>query len=169
MLLSINLYGAEKTFTNSIGMEFVLIPAGSFMMGCDIDFEDYCGKNEAPQHKVTFSRSFYIGKYEVTQEQWVEIMGKGSNPSEFKGKSNPVENVSWDHAQIEYAISQMRAMFTFNRGDFVKLHIEYIQSGKNHFGIILSKQISLSDTIMRLNVFLEKYTSEEIKNNIFWI
>jgi predicted nuclease of predicted toxin-antitoxin system len=74
-----------------------------------------------------------------------------------------------DFQQLEYAISQSRAIFTFNRGDFMKLHNEYIRSGQNHYGIILSKQIPLSDTIMRLNRFLEKYTSEEIENNVFWI
>jgi formylglycine-generating enzyme required for sulfatase activity len=78
----------EKTFTNSIGMEFVLIPAGQFSRG-----------EVQPASLVTISRPFYLGKYEVTQEQWVAVMGEGSNPSNFKGHKNPVENVSWDDAQ----------------------------------------------------------------------
>ncbi|MDR2925615.1 MAG: formylglycine-generating enzyme family protein [Azoarcus sp.] len=85
-----------QTYKNSIGMEFVLIPAGSFMMGTDPDF----GKgnsDETPQHKVTISKPFYLGKYEVTQAQWVAVMG--SNPSQFKGRNNPVERVSWNDAQ----------------------------------------------------------------------
>jgi formylglycine-generating enzyme required for sulfatase activity len=82
--------------TNSIGMEFVLIPAGSFTMGADKNFED-AGDNETPAHRVTISKAFYLGKYEVTQAQWVSVMG--SNPSYFKGRSNPVDKVSWDEVQ----------------------------------------------------------------------
>lgn len=87
----------DKTYTNSIGMEFVLIPAGSFMMGGDKNFED-ASDDETPRHRVTISKSFYMGKYEVTQEQWMALMS--SNPSEFKGRSRPVEKVSWDDAQV---------------------------------------------------------------------
>jgi formylglycine-generating enzyme required for sulfatase activity/uncharacterized protein YecT (DUF1311 family) len=85
----------DKTFTNSIGMEFVLIPAGEFPRAI--------GKNdfgEDIQSLVTISRPFYLGKYEVTQEQWVAVMGSGSNPSSFKGRTNPVERVSWDDVQV---------------------------------------------------------------------
>lgn len=92
-----NLSGAaDKTFTNSLGMEFVLIPAGSFTMGADKNFER-AEDDETPPHRVTISRPFYLGKYEVTQAQWVAVMG--SNPSKFKGRSHPVEQVSWDDAQ----------------------------------------------------------------------
>ncbi|MDL2330204.1 formylglycine-generating enzyme family protein [Desulfosarcina sp. OttesenSCG-928-A07] len=86
----------EKTHTNSIGMEFVLIPAGSFNMGCNPNFED-CYDDEHPQHSVTLSQPFYLGKYEVTQEQWLAVMG--GNPSKFMGRSNPVEQVSWNDVQ----------------------------------------------------------------------
>ncbi|GHU35956.1 hypothetical protein AGMMS50256_31890 [Betaproteobacteria bacterium] len=86
----------DKTYTNSIGTEFILIPAGSFTMGADKKFED-ASSNETPQHRVTISKPFYLGKYEVTQAEWVAVMG--NNPSEFKGRSNPVDNVSWDDVQ----------------------------------------------------------------------
>lgn len=86
----------EKTHTNSIGMEFVLIPAGSFNMGVDKNFEG-ASDDETPRHSVTISQPFYLGKYEVTQEQWVAVMG--GNPSGFKGRSNPVEQVSWNDVQ----------------------------------------------------------------------
>lgn len=87
---------SSKNYTNSIGMKFVLIPSGSFMMGADLNFEDGY-KNETPQHRVTISRAFYLGKYEVTQQQWVKIMG--NNSSKFKGRTRPVEQVSWNDAQ----------------------------------------------------------------------
>ena len=88
----------QKTRTNSIGMEFVSIPAGEFMMGSPSD-EDDSGwdDGEGPLHKVTISNEFYLGKYEVTQKQWHEIMG--NNPSYFTGDDRPVEQVSWNDVQ----------------------------------------------------------------------
>ncbi|MDR1044377.1 MAG: formylglycine-generating enzyme family protein [Candidatus Adiutrix sp.] len=89
---------AEKTYTNSLGMEFTLIPAGSFTMGADKDLENANYYNETPQHRVSLSQPFYLGAYEVTQEQWTAVMG--DNPSYFKGRNNPVQSVSWDGIQI---------------------------------------------------------------------
>jgi formylglycine-generating enzyme required for sulfatase activity len=86
----------SNTYTNSIGMKFVLIPAGTFMMGADKDFED-AEDSEQPRHQVTISKPFYLGVYEVTQQQWKDVMG--NNPSWFKGSDNPVETVSWDDVQ----------------------------------------------------------------------
>jgi len=83
-------------FTNSIGMEFVLIPSGSFIMGKHPVFEGGSDE-EGPQHKVGISQQFYLGKYPVTQTQWVVVMGY--NPSKFKGRNNPVEQVSWHDVQ----------------------------------------------------------------------
>ena len=84
-----------KTHTNSIGVEFVLIPAGTFQMGCSSDKE--CDVDKKPRHRVTISKPFYLGKYEVTQKQWEAVMG--NNPSKFKGPDLPVERVSWNDAQ----------------------------------------------------------------------
>jgi formylglycine-generating enzyme required for sulfatase activity len=84
----------QKTETNSVGMEFVLIPAGSFFREINI-VNDFNEKLYSP--KVTVSKPFYLGRHEVTQEQWVVVMG--NNPSHFKGGTNPVENVSWLDAQ----------------------------------------------------------------------
>ena len=54
-------------------------------------------ENEHPAHQVTLTQPFYMGKYEVTQNEYQQVMG--TNPSHFKGKDNPVETVSWDDAQ----------------------------------------------------------------------
>ncbi len=83
--------------TNSMGMRFVLIQAGKFRMGSPAK-EKYRSPDET-RHRVTIKRSFYLQTTEVTQGQWIEIMGK--NPSVFKkcGKNCPVENVSWDDCQ----------------------------------------------------------------------
>ncbi|MDP2755162.1 MAG: DUF5615 family PIN-like protein [Nitrospirota bacterium] len=74
-----------------------------------------------------------------------------------------------DYQQLEYATSEQRAIFTFNIGDFKRLHEEYVLSDKSHSGIILSKQIPLRETVNRLTRFLYTHSSEEVKNNIFWI
>ena len=78
-------------------MEFVRIPAGSFLMGSPEDEEGRFG-NEL-QHEVRISRDFWMGKYEVTQREWEALMGE--NPSYFKncGPRCPVERVSWEDVQ----------------------------------------------------------------------
>src|SRR5262249_42834456 len=81
--------------SNHLGMEFILIPAGEFLIGADN--KDAYG-SERPVHKVRISRPFYLGKYPVTQEQWEAVMG--NNPSRFKGDpTRPVENISWNDVQ----------------------------------------------------------------------
>jgi formylglycine-generating enzyme required for sulfatase activity len=84
--------GDTKTIS---GMEFVYIPAGSFLMGSpnsDCGCKG-CSERERPRHKVTVS-AFWMGKYEVTQAQYEKITG--SNYSQFKGDSrHPVEQVRW--------------------------------------------------------------------------
>ncbi len=83
------------SITNSIGMELVRLPAGSFVMGGDWDAEQ-ADENELPQHAVTFKQPFYIGRTPVTQSQWEAVMG--ANPSEFKGDDHPVETISYEDA-----------------------------------------------------------------------
>ena len=85
------------TYTNSIGMEFVLIHEGEFTMGTAYEERDTFS-SEIPAHEVTIENAFYLGKYEVTQEQWFDVMG--SNPSQFEGNNKPVESVSWDDVQV---------------------------------------------------------------------
>ena len=80
--------------TNAIAMEFVRVPAGSFVMG-----EPGRSDGEGPRREVTLSRDFWIGRYEVTQGQWEAVMG--SNPSYFRncGAWCPVETVTWEGIQ----------------------------------------------------------------------
>ena len=70
---------------------------------------------------------------------------------------------------MEYAISREMAIFTFNSADFISIHNEYLRKGRNHFGILLSKQVPLKESIRRLTSFLYKYTETELQNNIFWV
>jgi len=86
----------SRHFTNSIGMKFVWIPPGNFLMGSPK--EERLRSDNETQHKVTLTKGFYMGVYTVTQEQWQAVMGK--NPSFFKGEKNlPVDSVSWDDCQ----------------------------------------------------------------------
>jgi len=97
----------EASFTNSIGMEFVLIPAGEFEMGSPWN-EKGRHDDEGPVHRVKISNAFYMGKYEVTQKQWRDVMG--TSPSHFhpnpkwlgdfphEGDNYPVA-ASWNDAQ----------------------------------------------------------------------
>ncbi len=81
----------------SSNIEMMLVPGGTFMMGCSPGDAE-CGGDESPAHEVTLTNAFYIGKTEVTQAQWQAKMG--SNPSAFDGQpNNPVEQVSWDTIQ----------------------------------------------------------------------
>ncbi|MGD9320242.1 MAG: formylglycine-generating enzyme family protein [Desulfobacteraceae bacterium] len=86
---------AEKAFINSIGMEFVLIPAGAFMMGSPPD-EPSRNKDEV-QHQVSITKPFYMQATEVTLKQWRALMGKRFfGLFKRRGKGNkPIVKVSW--------------------------------------------------------------------------
>lgn len=113
--------GVPVEYNNSIGMKFILIPPGEFLIGstpAEIDealrsvedeFIRVCIRSESPQHKVILTQPFYLGVYEVTQAQYQEIMG--TNPSSHAATgplgsivagvdtSNfPVEHESWNDA-----------------------------------------------------------------------
>ena len=76
--------------------KYVLINGGSFVMGSST--QEFLREKDESQHKVTVN-SFYMGKYHVTQKEYMELMG--NNPSEFKRGNAPVENVTWYDA-VEY-------------------------------------------------------------------
>jgi formylglycine-generating enzyme required for sulfatase activity len=84
--------GVLPESADSIGMEFKLIPAGTFIMGEAAP----AGHEDETPHEVTLTKPFKMGVHEVTQDQYEQVMGV--NPSHFKGAANPVEMVSWDDA-----------------------------------------------------------------------
>jgi formylglycine-generating enzyme required for sulfatase activity len=111
-----------KKITNSIGMKLVLIPKGQFMMGSP-RYEEGGSDYETHQHEVEISEEYYLGVYEVTQAQYMRVMGTnpswftedteavlrnglGADPRWFKKSSgqrsvsavHPVERVSWEDA-----------------------------------------------------------------------
>lgn len=84
----------------NVKLELIYIPGGSFMMGSNDGYND-----EKPVHPVTM-KSFFAGKYPVTQAQWAAVMG--NNPSYFKGANRPVEHVNWHEAMAYCAkLSQL--------------------------------------------------------------
>jgi len=83
-------------YKNSIGMEFVKIEPGIFMMGSPAN--EGGRSDDEKQHEVAIRKGFYLGATEVTQDQWRAVMG--NNPSYFTGDGRlPVEKVSWLEAQ----------------------------------------------------------------------
>jgi formylglycine-generating enzyme required for sulfatase activity/predicted Ser/Thr protein kinase len=103
--------GLPREFTNSIGMRFVLVEPGTFLMGSPPDEQGR--DDDETQHEVTITKPFYLGVHQVTQGQGKKVMG--NNPSEFSRNGEcqdsvrdvsdadldlfPVEGVSWEGAQ----------------------------------------------------------------------
>jgi sulfatase modifying factor 1 len=79
---------------SALNMELIWCPPGGFVMGPSGE--------DSPAHPVILTKGFYLGKYEVTQEEYEKVMG--NNPSEFKGKNLPVERVSWYEA-VEFCVA----------------------------------------------------------------
>jgi formylglycine-generating enzyme len=96
-----------------LGMEFMLIPHGSLLMGDT-------ASNTKPMHKVTISKDFWLGKTEVTQQQWQKIMGSNElhpeKPSPFRGKNPDFPVVSVSYYDVEKFLERLNG-----------------ESGKYHF------------------------------------
>ncbi|MCP4114726.1 MAG: SUMF1/EgtB/PvdO family nonheme iron enzyme [Desulfobacteraceae bacterium] len=86
--------------TNSLGMTFVSIHPGTFMMG---SIEDELGREgygaDETQHQVTLTSAYYLQTTEVTQGQWQAIMGSNPSTHSTSGENYPVETVTWNQAQ----------------------------------------------------------------------
>lgn len=107
---------AQQSIINKTGIEFIRIEPGTFVYGKfdptypqpdpkkksytakDYKCAEKLAKRDArPGFTVNISKPFYIGKYEITQEQWKKVMN--TNPSYFKGDDLPAENITWSDAQ----------------------------------------------------------------------
>lgn len=86
----------KKITVNGVSLDMIEVRGGTFNMGATYEQGDDASDFEEPVHQVTLS-SYYIGKYEVTQELWRTIMG--DNPSKHVNNKKPVEHVSWNDCQ----------------------------------------------------------------------
>ena len=85
-------FEGESFSIPDINLVMLWCKPGTFMRGSP---NGEAGRyDDETHHEVTLTKGFYLGKYEVTQEQWEKVMG--SNPSNFKGATLPVEKVFWD-------------------------------------------------------------------------
>lgn len=69
-----------------------------------------------------------------------------------------------DDVQLNHAADQGRVLLTFNRGDFVHLHIEYLNQGKGHTGIIVSDQLPIGVLLRRLLKLIDARNADEMQN-----
>jgi len=129
---------AKEIVSKSTGMKLVLIPDGTFLMGssaadmrvaaqADSIFREEYAKDEQPQHSVRLSRPFYMGVYEVTQDEYEKVMGTipscfsktGEGRSAVSGLDTtrfPVETVSWfDALEFCNKLSEQDGLTAFYR------------------------------------------------------
>jgi len=88
--------------TASPQIEMLLVPPGTFTMGCSATLQNGCASDEVPVHTVTLTNAFYLGRYELTQDQWTAVTGiNGSyfRPPTYPNSGNrPAENISGNMA-----------------------------------------------------------------------
>ncbi len=92
-------------------IEMLLVPPGTFQMGCSQGtIQHPCDGMELPVHSVSITRSYYLGRFEVSQSQWTSRTG--SNPSTFRGFADspdrPVETISWTEAKAFLSSAGLR-------------------------------------------------------------
>lgn len=71
-----------------------------------------------------------------------------------------------DHDQLEFFIRHERCLVTFNIGDFVQLHNHCIETERAHFGIIVSKQITIGESLRRLLVLMQKEDAASMRSQL---
>lgn len=74
-----------------------------------------------------------------------------------------------DEEQLTYAATEGRALFTYNAVDYLQLHLEWLHRGKEHYGIVVSDQLPIGETIRRLLNLLNRVTADEMRNEIRWL
>lgn len=74
-----------------------------------------------------------------------------------------------DDVQLTHAVSEQRAILTFNIGDFAVLHEQYMAEGKEHWGIILSNREPIGELLRRILRLLNTTSSDELKNQVRWL
>lgn len=74
-----------------------------------------------------------------------------------------------DVEQLAYAAEQGRTLVSFNAADYIALHLEYLAQGREHAGIVVSKQVPIGETVRRLLILLDHVSADEIRNQLRWL
>lgn len=74
-----------------------------------------------------------------------------------------------DDAQLAYAVQQKRCLVSFNAKDFVLLHNHYVKAGKEHYGIIVSKQLPLGMTLAKLLALMSRHSQASMRNRLAFL
>lgn len=120
--------GCSKDDDDDVAITMVDVQGGTFTMGATAEQgkDTTLADDERPTHQVTVA-DFQIGKYEVTQKQWKDVMGK--NPSYYSGKNNPVERVTYE--EIQEFITKLNAKKGTNYRLPTEAEWEYAARGGN--------------------------------------
>jgi formylglycine-generating enzyme required for sulfatase activity len=95
---SVQTIAVESPLRNSLGMEFVLLPAGEFLMGLPDDGSTDPIPAECPPHRIEISHPYWLGRCEVTQRNFAIVMGTGEEFENRDAASLPITNLSWNEA-----------------------------------------------------------------------
>ena len=74
-----------------------------------------------------------------------------------------------DEAQLAYATAEKRTLFTYNAVDYLRLHTEWLNDSRSHYGIIVSDQLPIGETIRRLLNLLNQVTADQVVNQLYWL
>jgi hypothetical protein len=74
-----------------------------------------------------------------------------------------------DEEQLSYAASEGRVLFTYNAADYLRLHVDWLQRGQVHHGIIVSDQLPIGETVRRLLSLLNRVAADEMRNELRWL
>lgn len=74
-----------------------------------------------------------------------------------------------DEEQLAFAVSEKRALFTYNSPDYIRIHLDWLRANRQHYGVIVSDQIPIGETIRRLLNLLNRVTADEMINQLFWL
>jgi len=74
-----------------------------------------------------------------------------------------------DEQQLSYAAEEGRALFTYNAADYLQLHLDWLRSGQEHQGIVISDQLPIGETVRRLLGLLNRVTADDMRNELRWL
>jgi hypothetical protein len=74
-----------------------------------------------------------------------------------------------DEEQLSYAAAEGRALFTYNAADYLLLHLDWLRTGREHQGIVISDQLPIGETVRRLLSLLNRVAADEMRNELRWL